>query len=275
MLLKIGTKNDDVKKLQSKLGLSDDGIFGKDTELAVKEWQRNHGLVDDGIVGNNTWNKMFNVQEEQINEISEIPHNNEIDLNKLRGFVPDSVLLEMRDTLKIFQINTPLRIAHFLSQCGHESGGFKFVRENLNYPADGLLKVFKKYFNEDNVGKYARNPEKIGSRVYANRMGNGDEESGDGYKFRGRGYLQITGKENYREFGKVIEVDIVNNPDLIATNYPLLSAAWFFKTRGLITMSDKGPGVDVITSITLRVNGGKNGLDDRIQRFNKIYQAIK
>ena len=121
----------------------------------------------------------------------------------------------------------------------------------------------------------ARNPEKIGSRVYANRMGNGDEKSGDGYKFRGRGYLQITGKENYREFGKVIEVDLVNNPDLIATNYPLLSAAWFFKTRGLITMSDKGPGVDVITSITLRVNGGKNGLDDRIQRFNKIYQAIK
>lgn len=275
MLLKRGIKSEEVKQLQQKLGLPSDGQFGEQTELAVKEWQRKYGLLPDGIVGNMTWEKMFDPKIDTVVESIKPLDDNQNIINKLIWIIPATVLNELPDTFKVFNITSPLRIAHFLSQCGHESGSFKFVRENLNYPPEGLLKVFGKYFNSQNVMSYARNPEKIASRVYANRMGNGDEESGDGYKFRGRGYLQVTGKDSYRAFGKKIDVDLISNPDLIATTYPLLSAAWFFDTNGLIKMSDNGSSEDVIKLITKRVNGGFNGLDDRIIRFNKIYQLIK
>lgn len=274
MLLKRGSKGQEVKKLQAKLGLDDDGIFGAGTELSVKEWQKNNGLVSDGIVGNETWKKMFT--EEPVHVVETINHNSSpSDFDALIGIIPKDVLLQLPETCKIFNLNSPLRIAHFLSQCSHESGGFKFVRENLNYSAEGLVKYFSKYFNETTAKQYAKNPEKIASKVYANRMGNGDENSGDGYKYRGRGYLQITGKSNYKDFGNAIEVDLLSDPDLVASKYPLLSASWFFETNGLIKMSDKGSSVDVIKLITKRVNGGFNGLDDRIKQFDRIYGRIK
>lgn len=146
-------------------------------------------------------------------------------LDLLKNHVPDDVLKKLSECIEKFHINTPLRLAHFLAQCSHESGGFKRTRENLNYSADGLKKTFPKYFPDDLADEYARKPEKIAARVYGGRMGNGDEKSKEGYKYRGRGYIQLTGKNNYRAFDKTVNDDILSNPDLVADKYPLLSAA--------------------------------------------------
>jgi len=150
-----------------------------------------------------------------------------LNLEKLKGHVPDAVIAQIPDTAAKFNITTNLRLAHFLAQCGHESGGFKAINENLNYGAKGLLGVFPKYFNAASAAQYERKPEMIASKVYANRMGNGDEASKEGWKFRGRGYIQLTGKSNYTNFTKFIGEDCVANPDLVATKYPLASAAFF------------------------------------------------
>jgi putative chitinase len=180
-----------------------------------------------------------------------------------------AIMGEVFSIVEKFNITNHLRLAHFLSQCAHESGNFKLLTENLNYSADGLLKIFPKYFKDKaTADAYARKPEKIGSRVYANRMGNGDEASGEGYKFRGRGYIQLTGKDNYKQFSDFIGEDVVANPDLVATKYPLTSAAFFFNKNGLWTICDKGDTTDVVTLVTKRVNGGTHGLDDRISKFN-------
>ena len=199
-----------------------------------------------------------------------------MDISKLKGHVPDTVLAQIPDTAAKFEINTPLRLAHFLAQCGHESGGFKLVQENLNYGAKGLLGIFKKYFpTEEKAKLYERKPEKIANLVYGARMGNGPESSGDGYKFRGRGYIQLTGKDNYTAFGKAINEDIVANPDKVAANYALLSAAWFFHKNGLHKIADGGATDAVVTSVTKRVNGGTIGLPDRIKHFKEYYDLLK
>jgi putative chitinase len=199
-----------------------------------------------------------------------------MDISKLKGHVPDSVIAQIPDTLAKFEINTPLRLAHFLAQCGHESGGFKVVNENLNYGAKGLLGIFKKYFpTEEKAKLYERKPEKIANLVYGSRMGNGPESSGDGYKFRGRGYIQLTGKDNYTAFGKAINEDVAANPDVVATKYPLLSAAWFFNKNGLHKIADQGATDAVVTSVTKRVNGGTIGLPDRIKHFKEYYDLLK
>jgi putative chitinase len=198
-----------------------------------------------------------------------------MDLNKLKGHVPDSVIAQIPDVMAKFKINTPLRLAHFLAQCGHESGGFRAVKENLNYGAKGLLGLFKKYFpNEAKAKLYERKPEKIANLIYGGRMGNGPEASGEGYKFCGRGYIQLTGKQNYTAFGKSINVDICANPELVATKYPLLSAAWFFNKNGLHKMADGGATDTVVTSVTKRVNGGTIGLPDRIKHFKEFYSVL-
>jgi putative chitinase len=168
-----------------------------------------------------------------------------------------------------------LRLAHFLSQCGHESGGFKAVSENLNYSADGLKRTFGKYFPGNLAESYAKQPEKIASRVYANRMSNGDEASKEGYKFRGRGYIQLTGKGNYTSFTKFIGEDCVANPDLVATKYPLASAAFFFDSNKLWSICDKGADDATVTAVTKRVNGGTIGLADRIKHFKEYYNLLK
>jgi putative chitinase len=172
-----------------------------------------------------------------------------------------------------FKINTPLRLAHFLAQCAHESGNFKATKENLNYGAAGLLSIFKKYFPTEALAKsYERQPEKIASRVYASRMGNGDEASKEGFKFRGRGYIQLTGKDNYKAFDAMVPEDILANPDLVATKYPLLSAAWFWNKTSLNALADKGATDADVTAITKRVNGGTHGLPDRIAKF-KVFNT--
>ena len=162
-----------------------------------------------------------------------------------------------------------LPLAHFLAQCAHESGNFQFVRENLNYSAEALLKVFPRYFKDQIMAdKYARKPEAIANKVYANRIGNGDEASGDGYRFKGRGYIQLTGKANYEAFGEYIGQDIVGNPDSVATIYPLESAYWFFDKHKLFVVAEEGDGSDVVKKITKIVNGGYHGLQDRLDKFN-------
>jgi len=197
-----------------------------------------------------------------------------LNLEKLKGHVPDAVISQIPDTAAKFNITTNLRLAHFLAQCGHESGGFKAINENLNYGAKGLLGVFPKYFNAASAAQYERKPEMIASKVYANRMGNGDEASKEGWKFRGRGYIQLTGKSNYTNFTKFIGEDCVANPDLVATKYPLASAAFFFNSNNLWAICDKGADDATVTAVTKRVNGGTIGLADRIKHFKEFYSAL-
>jgi putative chitinase len=197
-----------------------------------------------------------------------------LNLEKLKGHVPDSVIAQIPDTAAKFNITTPLRLAHFLAQCAHESGNFKAISENLNYSADGLKKIFPKYFPGTLSESYARNPEKIASRVYGGRMGNGDETTKEGFKFRGRGYIQLTGKQNYTNFTKFIGEDCVANPDLVASKYPLASAAFFFNSNKLWEICDKGADDATVTAVTKRVNGGILGLDHRLKEFKKIYSLL-
>ena len=278
MLLKVGSEGADVKKLQEKLGVEAIGKFGPKTEAAVKAWQKANGLKDDGIVGDGTWGKLFGEEPKKTQVIKEdvvIPSGGALNIEKLKGHIPDAVLAQIPDTAAKFNITNNLRLAHFLAQCGHESGGFKAVSENLNYSADGLKKIFGKYFPGNLNETYARQPEKIASRVYASRMGNGDESSKEGFKFRGRGYIQLTGKANYTNFTKFIGEDCVANPDLVATKYPLASAAFFFDSNKLWAICDKGADDATVTAVTKRVNGGTIGLPDRIKHFKEYYNLLK
>ena len=195
-----------------------------------------------------------------------------MNLDKLKGHVPDSVIAQIPDVMTKFKIDTSLKLAHFLSQCGHESGGFKIVNENLNYGAKGLMTIFKKYFPEGTkAALYERKPEKIANLVYGGRMGNGPEASGDGYKFRGRGFIQLTGHDNYKAFSTAIGEDCVANPDLVATKYPLASAAWFF-TRCLPKCTDASDAA--ITAVTKCVNGGTIGLEYRKKHFKEYFALL-
>jgi putative chitinase len=270
MLLKIGSTGDSVKALQQKLGLNADGVFGVGTEKAVKDWQKSNGITADGVVGPTTWQKI-GLGSETVNENVDSPNKGELDLSKLKGHIPESVLAQIPDTAKNFNINTPLALAHFLAQCSHESGGFRIVSENLNYSADGLKRIFTKYFPDTLSESYAKNPQKIANKVYANRMGNGNEASGEGYKFRGRGFIQLTGKDNYKTFGTAINEDILNNPDLVSTTYPLLSAGWFFQ-RCLPKCKDASNAS--VEAVTRCVNGGTIGLDQRIKEFKTFYNLL-
>ncbi len=279
MLLKIGSEGDLVLKLQKKLGINPDGDFGQGTERSVMDWQRKNGLKPDGIVGDITWNKIFEVVQTNVVNLP-------LNINKLKGVIPDSVILQLPNVMAKFNINTSLRLAHFLSQCAHESIDFKVVFENLNYSEAGLLALFKSDFdvNKDRIlsdfekkkaKELERNPQKIANFVYANQNGNGGESTGDGWKFRGRGYIQLTGRENYKNFTKFIGVDAVTSPDIVANTFPLASAAFFFNDNALWSICDKGSSDAVVLALTKRINGGTNGYDDRLLKFKKYYNLVK
>jgi putative chitinase len=171
---------------------------------------------------------------------------------------------------------TPVRAAHFFAQTAHETGGFKAFSENLNYSAKGLQGIFGKYFPGTLEESYARQPEKIANRVYASRMGNGNEASGDGWKYRGRGALQLTGKANYQAFAKYLGTDeVVTNPDLVATKYAFESAMFFFDKNKLWDICDKGVSKETILALTKRINGGTHGLADREEKTFKYYGFVK
>lgn len=281
MLLKLGSKGEDVKSLQEKLGLKADGSFGPETEKAVKEWQAKNGLNADGIIGDVSWSKLNEKEEIIFDASSPLSF-----INKIKGHIPDSVFQQIPSTCAAFNINTSLRLAHFLAQCDHESGGFKAVSENLNYGSEGLLGTFKSDFDTNHnkvleaneklkANTLSRKPEAIANFVYANQNGNGNEASGDGWKYRGRGYIQLTGKTNYQGFTKFIGEDCVANPDLVATKYPLASAAYFFNSNKLWSICDLGSTDDVVAKVTKRVNGGTIGLEDRIKHFKEFYALLK
>jgi putative chitinase len=197
-----------------------------------------------------------------------------MDKSKLIGSLPEFVYNQLPIIINKYEINNQLRLSHFLAQCSHESGNFKIVTENLNYSVEGLINTFRKYFPTIGMAKlYEKNPQKIANLVYANRMGN--TNTNDGYFYRGRGYIQLTGKINYTNFSNSIGENCVNNPDLVATKYPLASAAWFFYSNKLHLIADLGPTNDVVTKITKKVNGGTNGLSERIKEFKKYYSLIK
>lgn len=274
MVLKVGSKGDLVAQLQRKLGINADGDFGNGTATALKAWQKANGLTDDGIAGDATLAKMGIVVEAAA-PVATPAQAGSLNIAGLKGHVPDSVIAQIPEVAAKFGITNNLRLAHFLAQCGHESGGFKAVQENLNYGAKGLRGIFGKYFPTDAKAlEYERKPEKIANLVYGNRMGNGPEASGEGYKFRGRGYIQLTGKANYTNFAKFIGEDTVANPDLVATKYPLASAAFFFQSNGLWAICDKGADDATVTAVTKRVNGGTIGLPDRIKHFKEYYAAL-
>jgi putative chitinase len=176
----------------------------------------------------------------------------------------------LQETFEKYQINTPKRQACFIGQCMHESGGFKFLRENLNYSAKALMATWPSRFPDmDMAEKYERQPEKIANKVYSGRMGN--TEDGDGAKFIGRGLIQLTGKDNYKAFGEAIGEDLVANPQLVEQpRYAALSAGWFWNKRGLNALADD---MD-ITTLTVRINGGKIGIDDRIAKINKALDIL-
>jgi putative chitinase len=265
-MLKIGSKGNLVKLLQEKLGVTADGDFGPKTESALKEWQSKNGLTADGVAGPITLGKMGI----EIPVVKKEP----LKLDKLKGHIPQNVIDEIGLIAEKFNLITNLRLAHFLAQCSHESGNFKILTENLNYSKEGLMRIFGGYFAGNLAESYAHQPEKIASRVYGSRMGNGDETTKEGWKFRGRGYIQLTGKQNYEIFSKFIGEDCVANPDLVATKYPLGSAAFFFNNVGLWSMCDEGSTDDVVTKVTRRVNGGTNGLAHRLQEFKKFNSLL-
>ena len=187
------------------------------------------------------------------------------------GILGKASFSKMKELWKV----TDEQLAHILGQCHHESAGFTADTENLNYGVKGLVSIFKKYFPTEALAlQYERKPEKIANKVYASRMGNGDEASGDGWKFRGRGALQLTGKDNYKEFTTFIKEDCVANPNLVKDKYFLESALFFFNKNGLLPLATTVT-TDSITKISKRVNGGTHGLEDRIAQTNKFYKQIK
>ena len=187
---------------------------------------------------------------------------------------PQAWTTALNEVLPTYKIDTPERIASFLAQCGHESAGFTVLQENLNYSADGLNKIFKKYFPTlDSAQPYARKPEMIANRVYGGRMGNGDEASGEGYKFRGRGPIQLTGKDNYAACSDFLFQDdtLLQNPDmLLDPEYALHSACWFWWKNDLNNYADSA---DLVT-MTKRINGGTIGLEDRIKHYNHAMEIF-
>jgi len=177
----------------------------------------------------------------------------------------------LSQALPDYEINTPQRIAAFLAQCAHESGNFNFIKENLNYKAESLVRVWPRYFNADNATQYAHNQEKIANRAYAGRMGNGPEESGDGWKFCGRGLIQLTGRSNYQAFADSLEISIDDASEYLKTFEGCVqSACWFWEANNLNQYADSG---DIVT-MTKRINGGILGLDDRKEKYYKALQVL-
>lgn len=272
MLLKIGSTGNDVKTLQRRLGMhSVDGDFGPGTEKRVKEWQKEAGLPHDGLVGDITWNKLFPPGTD--NAASD---KGKVDMSRLVGMVPPEILDELNDVRNKFKCDSPLRLAHFLAQCAKETENFTKFEENLNYKAERLMVVFKKHFkNLAEAETYAHKPEAIANRVYANRYGNGDEASGDGWKYRGRGCTHTTFEANYAKLTQKLNVDFVTHPDLVAGKYKVMAAISFFEDNKLFPICDEGSSLEVVTAITKKVQGGTDSAAERYDYFKKFYAALK
>lgn len=204
-----------------------------------------------------------------------------MDITKLKGQVPDLIYNQLPRVVNTYQINTVKRMAHFLAQCGHESGGFRVLEESLNYSDPNRIWDIFKRFDKDKDRRpdpeeiefcktFVRKPEKLANYVYSNRMGNRDEASGDGWRFRGRGCIQLTGRDNYTRYDKVCPENVLSNPDLLKGSLALDSAGWFWFSNGLNSLADTG----TVAQITRRVNGGTHGLADREKRYNALISIL-
>jgi len=291
-LVKRGSRGNDVKQLQeslNKLGynLDVDGIFGQGCVNAVIDFQEKQNLVSDGIAGSGTWTAITtalkarqNIQSQTDDEQNPIEGDVLISKSDLAKALPmastaniDKYYEALNAGMTKYGINTPLRITHFIAQLAHESANFRLSTENLNYSAKALKSVFGKYFPTNEMAEeYARKPEKIANKVYGGRMRNGDEESGEGWKFRGRGLIQLTGKENYTNCGRAIGMNLAEKPELLSDDphAAVMAAAWFWDSRKLNNYADR----DDVLSITKRINGGTHGLDDRKSHLAKAKEVF-
>ena len=293
--LRQGSSGPDVKDLQEKLkdlGFDPNGVdgqFGAGTRDAVIAFQQSKGLQADGIAGPATLAALGSGGAAPPTAISgEVSTGTAstgtataaapalaFNLGALAGKVPAAVIAQIPETAAKFGITTNLRLAHFLAQCALESTGFTATVENLNYSAQRIPKVFKKRFKGVDPAPYAHDPEKLGNYVYANKNGNGDEASGDGFKFRGRGYIQLTGKNNYTSFSNFIGENCVANPDLVAAKYPLASAAFYFSSNNIWPICDRGADDATVTRVSKAVNGDPpNAVPERIQNFKSFMRAL-
>ena len=201
----------------------------------------------------------------------------ELTKEQLKQLLPKNPYIDqwykaLSQLLPDYEINTPQRIAAFIAQCAHESGGFLFLTENLNYKAESLVKVFPKYFKDLATAKaYEKKPEKIANKIYADRMGNGNELSGDGYKYRGRGLIQLTGKTNYTWFAASLQISPEEAAEYTQTfEGAAQSACWFWETNGLNAFADKGD----ILGMTKKINGGTIGLEDRKKHYEHALHVL-
>ena len=243
MVLKNGSTGEEVKALQEKLGVTADGNFGPGTEAKLKAWQAANGLTADGIAGPATLSKLGISAAPAAAPVT-IP-SSAFKLDKLKGHIPDAVIAQIPDTAAKFNITNVLRLAHFLAQCAHESGNWVYRTEIAS------------------------------GQLYEGRRDLGNTQPGDGVRFKGRGYIQTTGRANYKRFSDFIGEDCVANPNLIADKYPMMSAAFFFNSNNLWTICDRGADDATVTALTRRVNGGLNGLQDRLRHFRKYYELLR
>jgi putative chitinase len=290
-VLKQGSKGKAVTALQTslkKLGFDPNGVdgkFGPGTKTALIAFQKSKKLKADGMAGPKTMAAL----ERALTPSAAVPDSVPVsvpspppgapfaalNLIGLKGLLPNSVIAQIPETALKFGITSDLRLAHFLAQCALESVEFTATVENLKYRAARLLAIFPKYFRGVDPGPYANNPAKIANRVYANRMGNGNEASGDGFKFRGRGYIQLTGKNNYTSFTSFIGEDCVANPDLVATKYPLASAGFFFDSNNIWPVCDRGANDATVLAVSTRVNGkNPHAVAERTRYFKKFFKAL-
>jgi putative chitinase len=295
-VLKQGSSGSEVKALQTKLkqlGFDPNGVdgnFGPGTESALIAFQKSKGMTADGKAGPATMAALQSAGGAAGNAstvssaggagaatsaapaVSSAPG---LNLAGLTGQIPDAVIAQIPETAQKFGISSNLRLAHFLAQCALESVEFTATVENLNYRAARLAQIFPKYFRGVDTNLYANNPAKIANRVYAKRMGNGDEASGDGFKFRGRGYIQLTGRNNYTSFTSFIGEDCVGNPDLVATKYPLASAGFFFNSNMIWAICDQGSSDAAVFAVSKAVNGNPpHAVPERTQYFKKFFNAL-
>lgn len=308
--LKQGSSGPEVTALQTKLkqlGFDPNGVdgnFGPGTKSALIAFQKSKGLTADGMAGPATMSALnlgasgasagassaaanitnaaadiasaaSSVASAAVSVAASAVDTGALNLAALKGHLPDLVIAQIPETAQKFGITTNLRLAHFLAQCALESKVFTDTEEDLGYRAARIAEVFPKYFKGVSTAPYANNPAKLGSRVYANRMGNGDEASGEGYKFRGRGYIQLTGKNNYTSFSQFVGEDCVANPDLVASTYPLASAAFFFNSNKIWAICDRGANDATVFAVSKAVNGDPpHAVPERTKYFKKFIGAL-
>ena len=276
MLLKVGSNGDDVKKLQEKLGLTTDGAFGPGTESAVKAWQSKNGLNADGVVGDGTWGKLFGAETSVTTSAT-----GKLELGKLSGHIPSAILSLIPTAFEKYEVNTVLRAAHFLGQIAHESGDFTIKTESLYYTTPQVIvNTWPSRFNlngaegKKDANKYIKNQELLAESLYEGRMGN--VKPGDGFRFRGAGFLQLTGREAFEGYAKYLGKTVEETADLIRGEnfYSLDAALWEYTIQmKLNPVADQGLTDEIIKKITRIINGGYTGLPERTKKV-KAYYAI-